>query len=48
MRGEQLLHKAINTFEGRRANYGDPNQIFNDVAKRWSRALGKQLSLIHI
>lgn len=44
MRGEQLLNKALTTFEERRKKYGQPDQVFNEIAKRWSTTLGKEVT----
>lgn len=44
MRGEQLLNKALTTFEERRTKYGQPDQVFNEIAQRWSTTLGKEVT----
>jgi hypothetical protein len=44
MNGEQLLQRALQTFEERRANYGLAKHHFQEVAKRWSLILGRQIT----
>ena len=44
MKGENLLKHALQIVEDRRAQYGDSTQMFNEVAKRWSIALGVEVS----
>lgn len=44
MNGEQLLQFALQTFEERRAHYGLAKHHFHEVAKRWSLALGHDIT----
>ena len=43
MKGERLLQHALNIFETRRAEYGEANVLFHEIAKRWSLTLGKEI-----
>ena len=44
MNGEQLLQQALQTFEERRANYGQAKYHFREVAKQWSLILNCQIT----
>lgn len=44
MRGENLLQRALQTFEERRAEYGSAERNMVQVAKRWSLVLGQEVS----
>ncbi len=44
MNGEQLLQQALQTFEERRANYGQAKHHFREVARRWSLILNCQVT----
>ena len=39
MTGEQLLEHAATIVAERRATYGEPEQLFEHIAKRWSLVL---------
>ena len=40
MRAEQLLEQATGLVARRRRKYGEPTQLFEQVAQRWSLVLG--------
>jgi hypothetical protein len=40
MRAEDLLDQAASVVATRRSTYGQPNDLFEHVAKRWSLVLG--------
>ena len=42
--GEALLRDAAAIIAQRRQSYGPPSELFDDVAKRWSLALGIPVS----
>lgn len=44
MNGEQLLQQSLQIFAERRANYGPAKNHFREVARRWSLALGYEVS----
>ncbi|MCH2548251.1 MAG: DUF6378 domain-containing protein [Alphaproteobacteria bacterium] len=44
MNGEQMLQRSLQIFEERRANYGLAKHHFREVARRWSLALGCQVT----
>ena len=44
MRAEQLLEHAADIVTRRRREYGEPVDLFEQVAKRWSLTLGTELS----
>jgi Domain of unknown function (DUF6378) len=44
MRAEQLLEHAADIVTRRRREYGEPVDLFEHVAKRWSLTLGTQIS----
>ena len=44
MTGEQLLEHAAAIFVDRRATYGEPEQLFKHIAKRWSLVLGVEVT----
>jgi hypothetical protein len=39
MRAEQLLEQAASTVDRRRRTYGQPTELFEHVARRWSLVL---------
>jgi hypothetical protein len=44
MNGEQLLEHAAGHLARRRREYGEPVEVFEAVAKRWSLTLGSKVS----
>jgi Domain of unknown function (DUF6378) len=44
MRAEQLLEHAAGVVTRRRREYGEPAELFEQVAKRWSLTLGAKIS----
>jgi hypothetical protein len=44
MNAEQLLQHAADIVTRRRREYGEPVDLFEQVAKRWSLTLGTQIS----
>jgi hypothetical protein len=44
MRAEQLLEHAADILTRRRREYGEPVDLFEQVAKRWSLTLHTQIS----
>lgn len=44
MRGEQLLQHANRIFEERRSEYGNAQEHFHAVAKRWSLVMGTEVT----
>ena len=44
MNGEALLEHAAGLVNRRRREYGEPADVFDAVAKRWSLTLGAKLS----
>ena len=44
MSAEQLLEHAADLVTRRRREYGEPVDLFEQVAKRWSLTLGTQIS----
>jgi hypothetical protein len=44
MSAEQLLEHAAGIVTRRRREYGEPVDLFGQVAKRWSLTLGTQIS----
>ncbi len=44
MNGPELLVHAAAIVTRRRCEYGEPDELFEQVAKRWSLALGVQVS----
>jgi len=44
MKAEQLLKDAASVVAGRRSTYGQPSDLFEDVAKRWSLILGAEVT----
>ena len=44
MNGEQLLEHAAGLVNRRRREYGEPVEVFEAVAKRWSLTLGSKVS----
>jgi hypothetical protein len=44
MNAEQLLQHAADVVTRRRREYGEPTDLFRDIAKRWSLVLGVEVS----
>jgi hypothetical protein len=44
MRAEHLLQQAASIVDGRRRTYGQPTELFQHVARRWSLVLGVNIS----
>jgi hypothetical protein len=44
MSAEQFLEHAADLVTRRRREYGEPVDLFEEVAKRWSLALGTEIS----
>jgi hypothetical protein len=44
MNAEQLLERAADIVTRRRREYGEPVDVFGDIAKRWSLVLGVEVS----
>ena len=44
MNGEMLLEHAAGVVADRRSRYGEPEDLFEHVAKRWSLVLGIKVS----
>ena len=44
MNAEQLLEHAAHIVTRRRREYGEPVDLFGDIAKRWSLVLGVEVS----
>jgi hypothetical protein len=44
MRAEQLLEQAALIVDRRRRTYGQPTELFEHVARRWSLVLGVNLT----
>jgi Domain of unknown function (DUF6378) len=44
MNAEQLLEHAADIVTRRRREYGEPADLFRDIAKRWSLVLGVEVS----
>jgi hypothetical protein len=44
MNAEQLLEHAAEIVTRRRREYGEPADLFRDIAKRWSLVLGVEVS----
>jgi hypothetical protein len=44
MNAEQLLQHAADVVTRRRREYGEPADLFSDIAKRWSLVLGVEVS----
>jgi hypothetical protein len=44
MNAEQLLEHAAHIVTRRRREYGEPVDVFGDIAKRWSLVLGVEVS----
>jgi hypothetical protein len=44
MKAEQLLEHAADIVTRRRREYGEPVEVFGDIAKRWSLVLGLEVS----
>jgi hypothetical protein len=48
MNGPELLEHAAGLLNRRRREYGEPVDLFEQVAARWSLTLGMKLSLAHV
>ena len=44
MRAEQLLEQAASIVDRRRRTYGQPTELFEHVARRWSLVLGVKVT----
>jgi Domain of unknown function (DUF6378) len=44
MNGPELLEHAADLVSRRRREYGEPVDVFRDIAKRWSLVLGMEVS----
>jgi hypothetical protein len=44
MNGLELLDHAADLVSRRRSEYGEPVDVFRDIAKRWSLVLGVEVS----
>jgi hypothetical protein len=48
MTGDQLLQHAAATVRERRRTYGDPIDLFERVAVRWSQVLGSKITPVQV
>lgn len=48
MTGEDLLHHAAAVVRDRRHSYGDPAELFERVALRWSQVLGAKVTAAQV
>lgn len=48
MTGEDLLHHAAAVVRDRRLSYGDPGDLFERVAIRWSQVLGAKVTAAQV
>jgi Domain of unknown function (DUF6378) len=48
MNAEQLLNHAADVVTRRRRDYGEPVELFEAVAARWSLTLGTKVSTAHV
>ena len=44
MTAEEFLEHAVGVVAGRRREYGEPADLFRDIARRWSLVLGVEVS----
>jgi hypothetical protein len=44
MNGPELLEHAAGVVSRRRREYGEPVELFDDIARRWSLTLGTKVS----
>ena len=44
MNGPELLEHAAGVVSRRRQEYGEPTDLFGDIAKRWSLVLGVEVT----
>ena len=44
MNGPELLEHAAGVVNRRRREYGEPTDLFGDIAKRWSLVLGVEVT----
>lgn len=44
MNGSKLLEHAAEVVNRRRREYGEPTDLFSDIAKRWSLVLGVEVT----
>jgi hypothetical protein len=44
MNGAELLEQAAGVVTRRRREYGEPVELFEQIAQRWSLTLGRQVS----
>jgi hypothetical protein len=48
MNGEELLTQAATIVRDRRRTYGDPAELFERVAVRWSQVLGTKVTAAQV
>ena len=48
MNGAQLLQHAAAVVERRRSDYGEPEDLFENVAARWSHVLGIRVTTAQV
>ncbi|MGD9509307.1 MAG: DUF6378 domain-containing protein [Geminicoccaceae bacterium] len=48
MTGEELLQHAAAVVRDRRRSYGDPTDLFERVAVRWSQVLGAEVTAAQV
>ena len=48
MTGEELLTNAAAVIRDRRRTYGDPTDLFDRVAMRWSQVLGTRVTAAQV
>jgi hypothetical protein len=48
MTGEELLHHAAGVVRDRRRTYGEPRDLFERVAVRWSQVLGTKVTAAQV
>ena len=44
MNGAMLLSHAAAVVDKRRAEYGEPEDLFENIAQRWSQVLGRKIT----
>ena len=48
MNGAMLLQHAAGVVEKRRADYGEPEDLFENIAQRWSQVLGIRVTAAQV
>ena len=48
MNGAMLLQHAAGVVDKRRADYGEPEDLFANVAQRWSQVLGIKVTPVQV